>query len=73
MRKLFGDERCVGALLEFLDKTKVGKMPRQILLAGGPDLEEGELESLSLHTQDEGVEETDISESEEESGPGPPL
>ena len=73
VRKLFGDERCVGALLEFLDKTKVGKMPSRILLAGGPDLEEEELESLSLLAQDEGVEETDISESEEESGPGPPL
>ena len=73
VRKLFGDERCVGALLEFLDKTKVGKMPSRILLAGGPDLEEEELESLSLLAQEEGVEETDISESEEENGPGPPL
>ena len=73
VRKLFGDERCIGALLEFLNKTKVGKMPSRILLEGSPDLEEEELESLSLLAQEEGVEETDISESEEESGPGPPL
>ena len=48
IRFLFGNERAVPAVLEFLEKTRVGKMPDRILLAGGPDLEEEELETLSL-------------------------
>ena len=72
VRKLFGDERNVKAILEFLERTKVGKMPSRVLLAGGPDLEEEELEVLSLRGLGEEEEETGISASEEEDGPGPP-
>ena len=48
IRRIFGDERNVKAILEFLEGTKVGKMPSRVLLAGGPDLEEEELEGFSL-------------------------
>ena len=48
VRRLFGDERNVKAILEFLEGTKVGKMPSRILLARGPDMEEEELEGFSL-------------------------
>ena len=44
IRRLFGDERAVPAILGFLEDTRVGKMPGRILLAGVPDLEEEELE-----------------------------
>ena len=60
------------AILEFLEDTRVGMMPGRILMAGGPDLEEEELEGSLLQVQDEG-EGTEISSSEEEDGPGPPL
>ena len=60
------------AISEFLEDTRVGKMPGQILMAGGPDLEEEELEGFSLQVQGE-EEGTRISSSEEEEGPGPPL
>ena len=73
MRRLFGDERAVPAILEFLEDTRVGEMPGRILLAGGPDLEEEELECFSLQVQGEGEDGTGISSSEEEDGPGPPL
>ena len=53
--------------------TRVGKMPGRILLAGGPDLEEEELEGFSLHVFDEEENETGVSSSEEEDGPGPPA
>ena len=43
-----GDERNVPTILEFLENTRVGKMPSRILLAGGPDVEEEELEGFSL-------------------------
>ena len=46
-------------------------MPGRILMAGGPDLEEEELEGFSLQAQ--GEEGTGMSSSEEEDGPGPPL
>ena len=46
-------------------------MPGRILLAGGPDLEEEELEVLSLMAPGE-EEGTDLSASEDEEGPGPP-
>ena len=61
------------AILGFLEGTRVGKMPGQILLAGGPDLEEEELECVSLQVLGESEDETGISSSEEEDGPGPPL
>ena len=72
IRKLFGDERNVKAILEFLERTKVGKMPSRILLAGGPDLEEEELDSVSLQVSEEDVE-TEVSSSGDEGGPGPPI
>ena len=70
IRRLFGDERNVKAILEFLEKTKVGKMPSLVLLAGGPDLEEEELEGFSLQVLGE-VDETGISSSEDEEGVSP--
>ena len=73
MRRLFGDGRNEKAILEFLEGTKVGKMPGRVLLAGGPDLEEEELEGFSLQVLEEDIAVTEISSSEEEDGPGPPL
>ena len=72
VRKLFGNEKNTGAILEFLEKTRVGKMPGRVLLAGGPDLEEEELEGLSLQVS-EGEVETEVSSSGDEDGPGPPV
>ena len=72
IRKLFADERNVKAILRFLEKTKVGKMPSRILLAGGPDLEEEELEGFSLQVSD-GSGDTEDSLSGDEDGPGPPI
>ena len=72
IRRLFGDKRNVKAILEFLDKTKVGNIPSRVLLAGGPDLEEEELSGFSLQVSwDEG--ETEVSSSGDEDGPGPPI
>ena len=71
MRALFRDTRATPALLEFLRETSVGRMPSQILLAGGRVEDEDDLEVLELWPQEE---EAEISEeSEEEDGPGPPL
>ena len=72
IRKLFGDERNVKAILGFLEKTKVGKMPSRVLLAGGPDLEEEDLDGFSLRGTGEDVE-TEISSSGDEGDPGPPI
>ena len=72
IRRLFGDERNVKAILRFLEKTKVGKMPSRIFLAGGPDLEEEELDGFSLRGTGEDME-TDVSSSGDEDGPGPPI
>ena len=71
IRRLFGDERAVPAVPEFLEDTRVGKVPSRVLLAGGPDLEEEELEGFFLRAQRE-EEGTGVSASEEEDGPGPP-
>ena len=72
IRRLFGDERNIKAILRFLERTKVGKMPSRILLAGGPDLEEEELEGFSLQEAEEDME-TEVSSSGDEDGPGPPI
>ena len=48
-------------------------MPGQVLLAGGPDLEEEELEGFSLQVLGEEDFETEVSSSEDEDGPGPPT
>ena len=68
-------QRCTSyaAVLEFLESTRVGRLPCRILLAGGPDVDEDELEKVELWAP-EGDEGSGISESsEEEDGPGPPL
>ena len=36
------------AVLEFLEDTRVGGMPSRVLLAGGLDAEEEELEEIEL-------------------------
>ena len=51
----------------------MGRMPGQILMTGGPDLEEEDLEAISLWDPEGGGEGSDISSNEEEDGPGPPL
>ena len=71
VRRLFGDERATQAILEFLENTRVGKMPNRILSAGGPGLEE-DLEYVSLQVLGDEGEESQVSLSEEEDGPGPP-
>lgn len=65
--------RAAPALLEFLEDTRVGRMPGQIL-AGG--LVEGESDLEELEMRPQGVEEEEAvgsEESEEEDGSGPPL
>ena len=58
--------------MEFLGDTRVGRIPGRVLLAGGQDLEEDEMEEVELWAPEE-VERSDISESsEEKDGPGPP-
>ena len=47
-RRLFRDARATPAILEFLESTRVGEMPGRILMAEGPDLEEEDLEEVSL-------------------------
>ena len=73
VRRLFEDERAAPTVLEFLEDTRVGKVPSRVLMAGGPDLEEEELEVISLYVRWEEGEGARISSSEEEIGPGPPL
>ena len=63
VRRLFGDERTVKAILEFLAETEVGKMPSRVLLAGGLNLEEEELEGFSLQVLGEKEYETGVSSS----------
>ena len=71
--KAFRDERKVPAILEVLEGAKVGKVPSRVLLTGGPDLEQEELQGFSLQVLGEGESGAEISSSEEEDGPGPPL
>ena len=72
IRRLFRDEKGVPAVLEFLRDTRVGKTPSQIQLAGGPEVEEEDLEIISLLVQGEEEQGTGVSSSEED-GSGPPL
>ena len=60
------------AILEVLKSTKLGKTRNRILLAGGPDLEEENLEGFSLLVSEEEAE-TEVSTSGDEGGPGPPI
>ena len=73
IHRLFGDERNVKAILEFLEETRVEGVPGRVLLAGGPDLEEEEMEGFSLQVLGEEEIETEVSSSEYEDGPGPPI
>ena len=61
--------------LEFmkLADTRVGTMPSQIQLARGPEVDDDNPEVISLQVQGGEENETGISSSEEEDGPGPPL
>ena len=60
VRRLFGYERAVLAVLEFVENTRVGKMRGRILTAGGPDLEKEDLEGVSLQVQREGEDGTGL-------------
>ena len=65
--------RATPAVLEFLEVTRVGRMPGRVFLPGGADVDEEEMDEIALWAPGEG-EGTGISESsEEEDGPGPPL
>ena len=70
IRRLFNDTRAIPAVLEFLEKTKVGQMPSKLLMEAGQDDEEAEEIELWPQEEEEGSEISD--ESEEEDGPGPP-
>ena len=48
VRLLFGDARAAPAVLEFLEDTRMGRMPGRVLLAGGPDLDEDKVEEVEL-------------------------
>ena len=72
VRLSFQDARVTPALFKFLEGTRVGLMPGQILLAGGEVEDESDLEAIELWPQEE-EEEAGSSEESEESGPGPPL
>ena len=48
-------------------------MPGRILVAGGPEVDEEEMDEVVLWAPEEEEEGSGISESEEEEGPGPPL
>ena len=69
---LFRDTSATPILLEFLEDTRVGRMLSQILLAGGPGVDEGDLGEVVLWVpEEEGAESSE--DSEEEDGLGPPL
>ena len=65
VRLLFRDERATPAVLEFLEKTRVGRMPG--LALRGVEEEESDLEEIELWRDEE-----EPSSEGEEGGPGPP-
>ena len=65
VRLLFRDERATQAILDFLEKTRVGKMPGLDLL--GVEEEESDLEEIEMW-----AEEVEPGSEGEEGGPGPP-
>ena len=70
-RPLFGDVRATPAVLEFLEDTRVGRMPGRVLLAGGLDADGEDLEAMLWALEEE--EGSGISgSSDEEDGPGLP-
>ena len=73
VRLLFRDARATTpAFLEFLEDTKLGPTPGQVLVAGGGAEGESGLEVIELGPQED-EEAGSSEESEEEDGPGPPL
>ena len=72
VRALFRDARAAPALLEFLEGTRVGRVPGRVLLTGDPDVGEDDLQEIVLWAP-EGEEAESSEDSEEEDGPGPPL
>lgn len=62
VRLLFRDARVTPALLEFLEDIRVGRISGRVLLAGGPDLNEDEIEEVELWAREK-EEGSDISES----------
>ena len=71
VRTLFNGPRAMPAVLEFLEDTKVGRMPSQVLLGGGIEMEVEDLEDIELWAEDSRAQE--VEENEEEDVPGPPL
>ena len=65
VRLLFRDPRATPAVLEFLEATRVGKMPGLALF--GVQEEESELGEIALFDRGEGS-----GSDNEEDGPGPP-
>ena len=48
VRGLFNDARATPAVPEFPEDTRVGRVPDLVLLVGGPDDEEDEMEEIEL-------------------------
>ena len=65
----FRDARATPALLEFFEDTRMGRMLGRVLLLGGSDLDEEEMEEVELWAPEE-EEGSDISS--EEDVPCPP-
>ena len=60
------------AVLELLEDARAGRMPGRVFLAGGPDVDESELEEILLWApEEEGAGSSRVIE--EEDGPGPAL
>ena len=53
IRRFFGDERAILAVLEFLEDARVGRMPSRVFLARGPDVEKDKLEEIELWPPEE--------------------
>ena len=60
-------------MLEFLEDTKMGRIPGRVFLAGGPDFDESGLKEIVLWApEEEGAGSSGDSEGGED-GLGPPL
>ena len=71
VRRLFGDVRATPAVPEFLEDTRVDRIPGRVFLAGGAGVKENELEEIEMWApEEEGAGKSSISE--EEDGLGPP-
>ena len=67
---LFGYVRATPAVLEFLEDTRVGRMPGRVLLAGGLDASGEDLEVMWALEEEEGSGISGSSDAED--GPGLP-